>query len=82
MPVAIRSGDAQPRFKLTMPVGIGSLRRTRPDVSGRAIKSSAGRYCEVNNEGHWVTMPVRASLSGWRYAHKPFPKGNVNRERG
>lgn len=60
-----------------MPVGIGSLRRTRPDVSGRAIKSSAGRYCDVNNEGHWITIPGRATLSRWRYARKPFPKGKV-----
>ena len=52
MPVAIHSRDAQPRFKLTMPVGTGSLRRTRPDVSGRAVKSPVGRYCDVNNEGH------------------------------
>ena len=58
-----------------MPAGTGSPGRTRPDVSGRAIKSPAGRDCDVNNEGHSGSMPVRARLSIW------WPNGTYSRFR-
>ena len=56
-------GDHASYQNRKMPDGIASLGRTRPDVSGRAIKSSCGRDRDRHREGHGVIMPARAKLS-------------------